>query len=175
MQAILQFEKKRTHLSSIELLRKMWQLTPDEPIEFSHSGWDESLNVSHSWSFELYTPDYERAEPNAGWEALEHVYSGVGMEPFKRRDWLWLRTTNKAEPLVIVYAYVVMVNTLMEQLPSVISLDNGKTWIDRDTFMAPYESILTLSRAEIFRVTALETLSITTDDEPEPTLEPLRW
>ncbi|CAJ1225226.1 hypothetical protein [Lactiplantibacillus xiangfangensis] len=174
MQAILKYQPQRTHFSAQDFVRQMWQLTPDEPIEFSHDGWDEQLNVDHSWHVNPFIPDYERLVPNGGFEALSEVDSRVGVEPFKQPYRLWLATQYQAEALVTVRAYVVMVDLLMQQLPGTISLDLGKTWISREEFLAPYATILTLNRAEIHRITALQTLSISHDDEIDPPF-PLRW
>lgn len=159
MQAILQFKNKRTHFSSDEFVRKMWQLTPDEPIRMSMAGVDSFLNTSRSWDASLFIDDYKEMEPHAGWEALEGIWGRIGMEPFKRKDWLWLTTSYQAEPLVVVRAYVVMVDLLMQELESVISLDLGQTWITRAEFVAPYAPILKLNRAEVFRITGLETIN----------------
>lgn len=67
-----------------------------------------------------------------------------------------------------------MVDLLMQELESVISLDLGQTWLTREEFIAPYEPILRLNRAEILRITALETLNLSGDEEIEPPA-PLRW
>lgn len=174
MQAILQFKNKRTHFSLDDFVQKMWQLTPDEPIEINPSGQDYDLNVLRSWRANLFSSDYKDAEPDAGWEALDDVNVGVEIEPFKRKDWLWVTTDCRTESLVIIRAYVVMVDLLMQELESVISLDLGQTWLTREEFIAPYEPILRLNRAEILRITALETLNLSGDEEIEPPA-PLRW
>lgn len=163
-------------LSLRQLVAEMWQLTPAEvtaSLKQKQKKDDEELNERFTCDMAPALFKFDDIKNNPIWDQFpaEREYGSIYMAPLQRYRRLFISTDKSAETLMQVRAFAVLIIEVAQETHGKISEDDGISWQTVTEFEQKYQAIVSASRQELQRFSAVEGSTLGFDDNDLPFMD----